>query len=208
MQLSRGELAHVSERECLGLRSIDQRWDGGLEQAFLIPLLFADARHYVFFYLLAGTWVAEFSLMLAMPGGPHLLEALVLALLGYPDQAQVRAREAIAVARRLDHPGSLAFTLALSCLTCLPLKQAELAETHSLELRELARERGMRFWDHGCAIFGGWAAKVHGAQADITDQYTVFSKSFILYRHIFSPKDLIFYYLNAYSRDRCSRHHY
>jgi cell shape-determining protein MreD len=42
-------------------------------------LLFADARHYVFFYLFAGTWLAEFSLMLAMPGGPHLLEALVLA---------------------------------------------------------------------------------------------------------------------------------
>jgi len=42
-------------------------------------LLFADARHYVFFYLFAGTWVAEFSLMLAMPGGPHVLEALVLA---------------------------------------------------------------------------------------------------------------------------------
>lgn len=42
-------------------------------------LLFADARHYVFFYLAVGTWIAEFSLMLALPGGPHLLEALVLA---------------------------------------------------------------------------------------------------------------------------------
>jgi hypothetical protein len=42
-------------------------------------LLFADARYYVFFYLFAGTWVAELSLMLALPGGPHLLEALVLA---------------------------------------------------------------------------------------------------------------------------------
>lgn len=42
-------------------------------------LLFADARHYVIFYLFVGTWVAELSLMLALPGGPHWLEALVLA---------------------------------------------------------------------------------------------------------------------------------
>ena len=42
-------------------------------------LLFADARHYVFVYLFAGTWIAEVSLILAMPGGPNLLGALVLA---------------------------------------------------------------------------------------------------------------------------------
>ncbi len=42
-------------------------------------LLFADARHYVFMYLFVGTWIAEVSLVLAMPGGPDMLEALVLA---------------------------------------------------------------------------------------------------------------------------------
>lgn len=42
-------------------------------------LLFADARHYVFVYLFVGTWIAEVSLILAMPGGPNLLGALVLA---------------------------------------------------------------------------------------------------------------------------------
>ena len=42
-------------------------------------LLFADARYYVFIYLFAGTWVAEVSLMLAMPGGPGIWGGLVFA---------------------------------------------------------------------------------------------------------------------------------
>jgi cell shape-determining protein MreD len=42
-------------------------------------LLFADARPYVFIYLFAGTWIAEVVLALAMPGGPSLLNVLVLA---------------------------------------------------------------------------------------------------------------------------------
>jgi len=42
-------------------------------------LLFADARYFVFIYLFAGTWFAEVSLMLAMPGGPGILGGLVLA---------------------------------------------------------------------------------------------------------------------------------
>jgi len=42
-------------------------------------LLFADARYFVPIYLFAGTWIAEMALMLAMPGGPGVLAALVLA---------------------------------------------------------------------------------------------------------------------------------
>ena len=42
-------------------------------------LLFADSRYYVFIYLFVGTWVAEVSLMLAMPGGPGILGGLVFA---------------------------------------------------------------------------------------------------------------------------------
>jgi len=42
-------------------------------------LLFADSQYYVFIYLFAGTWVAEVSLMLVMPGGPGLLGWLVFA---------------------------------------------------------------------------------------------------------------------------------
>lgn len=42
-------------------------------------LLFADARYYTPIYLFVGTWLAELALMLAMPGGPGVLLALVLA---------------------------------------------------------------------------------------------------------------------------------
>lgn len=42
-------------------------------------LLFADARYYVFMYLFVGTWIAEVSLILTMPGERNLLGALVLA---------------------------------------------------------------------------------------------------------------------------------
>jgi len=64
-------------------------------------LLFADARHYVYIYLFVGTWTAEVALILAMPGGPSLLGALVLAPVSALGTALVcGAAESVAAAIR------------------------------------------------------------------------------------------------------------
>lgn len=64
-------------------------------------LLFADARHYVFVYLFVGTWVAEVTMMFAMPGGGGLLAALVLApLTALTTSLVCGAAEALAAAVR------------------------------------------------------------------------------------------------------------
>ena len=64
-------------------------------------LLFADARHYVFIYLFCGTWLSEFVLMLAMPGGPGIMGAVVLAPISALGTAAVcGAAESVAAAIR------------------------------------------------------------------------------------------------------------
>jgi cell shape-determining protein MreD len=64
-------------------------------------LLFADARHYVFIYLFAGTWLTEMALMLAMPGGPNPVAGLVQAPISALGTALVcGAAESVAAAIR------------------------------------------------------------------------------------------------------------
>jgi predicted ATPase len=83
--------------------------------------------------------------------------ALVLWLLGYPDQALKKQQEALALARQLNHPFSLAtalgFGLRLAALrrdTQLVLAQVEATIT-------LSTEHGFPFWQAWATILQGWA---------------------------------------------------
>jgi len=66
-------------------------------------LLFADARYFVPISVFAGTWIAELVLMLAMPGGPGILAALVVAPISAAGTALVcgTAESLVAAVRRL-----------------------------------------------------------------------------------------------------------
>ncbi|MDH3600290.1 MAG: hypothetical protein OEU26_11690, partial [Candidatus Tectomicrobia bacterium] len=91
--------------------------------------------------------------------------AFTLWLQGYPETALTKADDALAMARELEHPFSLAFALvyatALHQYRRDPKRVAELAE----ELSTLAVGRGFTFFAGPAHIYRGWAR----AEAGETD---------------------------------------
>lgn len=76
--------------------------------------------------------------------------------LGHADRALERAARALALAREMQHPFSLAIALCLGA----ELHQFHLDETTTLELAqegvELCREQGFPFWEGTALILQGW----------------------------------------------------
>jgi DNA-binding winged helix-turn-helix (wHTH) protein/predicted ATPase len=83
--------------------------------------------------------------------------AWALWYLGYPDRALKKSHEALALARRLDHPYSLCYALnfaaALHCFRREKRQTRELAEGGLT----LASEQGFPFWSAIGTILRGWA---------------------------------------------------
>jgi predicted ATPase len=77
--------------------------------------------------------------------------------LGHPEQALERSRQALELARSLEHPFSLAIALCLGA----ELHQFYLDEVAALDLAgeavELCREQGFPFWEGTALILRGWA---------------------------------------------------
>ena len=101
---------------------------------------------------------------------PHVVSqaflGLVLFCLGFPDRALVRSGAAIAEARRLAHPPSLAASLSLgNVLLSLDGDIATLQE-RAEELMTLANEHGFPFWRALGTIYCGW---VKAKSDDIAD---------------------------------------
>jgi len=73
--------------------------------------------------------------------------ACCLWCLGYPDQALQRSRDAVALARELGHPFSLADVLCWAgCLFNEMGRDWHALEDHAAELTRLAEEKGMQAW--------------------------------------------------------------
>jgi predicted ATPase len=70
------------------------------------------------------------------------LGATALHLLGYPDQARQRSREAVALARERAHPYGLAWALARATCVDLLRRDAQAARARADELVTLATEQG------------------------------------------------------------------
>lgn len=83
-------------------------------------------------------------------------------LLGYPDQAVERGREAIALARALAHPFSLAFALNWTATVHQFRREAAAAQEHAEALLGLARERGFAVWIAFGGVLRGWALVEQG----------------------------------------------
>jgi predicted ATPase len=85
-----------------------------------------------------------------------------LWMLGYPEQALQRGREALALARELGHPTSLAQALLLVAV----LHQFRRDVSQTLELAEalegLAADQGLLFYLAGGSVLRGWALVVRG----------------------------------------------
>jgi predicted ATPase len=85
-----------------------------------------------------------------------------LWMLGYPEQALQRGREALALARELRHPASLAQTQAL--VAVLYQYRRDVAETLELaeELQGLAADQGLLFHLAAGSVLRGWALVERG----------------------------------------------
>jgi predicted ATPase len=88
--------------------------------------------------------------------------AVALWLVGYPDQAQVRIREARALAERLGAPYCLAFAQSFSAWIHVRRGEAAAAEACCDALVALAAEQGYAFFLAEGTIFRGWALAEQG----------------------------------------------
>ncbi|HEX2527181.1 MAG TPA: adenylate/guanylate cyclase domain-containing protein [Geminicoccus sp.] len=78
-------------------------------------------------------------------------------LAGRPDTGLALVRQGLAEARRLRHPVSLAFALALGSIALVLRREPRACETAAKELLALSREYGFTFYATGGEIFLGWA---------------------------------------------------
>jgi predicted ATPase len=92
--------------------------------------------------------------------------ALDLLALGFPTQARRWNREAVAWARTLSHPHTLAFTLHYSAIFHLIAGDALLAEQAIDELRALAGEHRFSVWLAGADAMRGCLLASRGADAE------------------------------------------
>src|SRR5262249_29002715 len=86
----------------------------------------------------------------------RVMMALVLWMLGYPDQAVQRSQEALTLAHALAHPYSLAYTLFVSAVLRRYRREWQMAQAHTEAALALATE-------HGFARYVALGAVIQGA---------------------------------------------
>jgi predicted ATPase/DNA-binding winged helix-turn-helix (wHTH) protein len=89
-----------------------------------------------------------------------------LWFLGYPEQALRRSREALTLARGLDHPFSLVAALALAAWFHQLRRESALTQELAEEAVALSRERGFAYRLSQGTILRGWALAVQGQEEE------------------------------------------
>jgi len=88
--------------------------------------------------------------------------AMMLWLLGYPDYALRRSREALALARELSHPFSLGFALYYSAWVHQQRGERQAVEERIEATLTLAAEQGLTRWALQGAVLKGWLLAQQG----------------------------------------------
>jgi predicted ATPase len=83
--------------------------------------------------------------------------AVALWLLGYPDQAAQRSREAVALGGDLGQPSSLALALHFGAILRQFRRDGPAVQGSAEALMAIATEYGFKFWLAGSQIMRGWA---------------------------------------------------
>ncbi len=86
---------------------------------------------------------------------------LALWLMGKPDQALSKSNDAIALARKIEHPFSIAYALNFSAWLHYMLRQVDSAATLADEVISLSSEHGF-FWVTLGSVIAGWAQASKG----------------------------------------------
>jgi predicted ATPase/class 3 adenylate cyclase len=98
-----------------------------------------------------------------------LFKVLALWLLGYPDQALQRGREALTLAQELAHPFSLAFALYNAATLHQYRRENQAAREWAEAAMTFASEQGFSIWMERGSVLQGWALAEKGqAEEGIT----------------------------------------
>jgi predicted ATPase len=89
--------------------------------------------------------------------------AVALWLLGYPDQAVQRSREAVALGRELGQPSTLALALYFAAVLRQYRREGPAAQGSAEATTAIATEHGLSFWRAGGLVLRGWALAEQGA---------------------------------------------
>ncbi len=92
----------------------------------------------------------------------HCRAAQTLWALGFPGQAQLRVRQALGLAQRLEHPYSLVFALNNQAWVHMYCRKAEATEHCAAQAARLAVENGFAFHTVWAEVMRGWAVTVAG----------------------------------------------
>jgi predicted ATPase len=104
---------------------------------------------------------------------------IVLFCLGFPDEALARSSAAIAEARRLAHPPSLAGSLSLGALLLSLLGNYAVLGEWAGQLVAMATEQGFPVWRAWGAIFRGW---IKVKNFDVTEGMSLLRSGLAAYR--------------------------
>jgi predicted ATPase len=88
--------------------------------------------------------------------------AVALWLLGYPDQAVERSREAVALGRELGQPGTLALAQFFAAMLRQYRREGPAVQRHAEAVTAIATEHGFSFWLGNGLLMSGWALAEQG----------------------------------------------
>jgi serine/threonine protein kinase/predicted ATPase len=92
----------------------------------------------------------------------------LLWLMGFPEQGLESSRRAVALAREVDHPSSLAHALCLSAGVVSACGKLDLHREQNEELMRLSNEKGIRLFEAWAILEDGWIRVCHGEHEDGT----------------------------------------
>ncbi|HSR34743.1 MAG TPA: hypothetical protein VLY63_29585, partial [Anaerolineae bacterium] len=92
--------------------------------------------------------------------------AMSMWMLGYPDQARQSSHKALTLAQEIDHPFSLAWTLAHATIVHQFRREAQAVQERAEALMTLSSEQAFPHWLPYGMILRGWALTAQGAGAE------------------------------------------
>jgi DNA-binding winged helix-turn-helix (wHTH) protein/predicted ATPase/class 3 adenylate cyclase len=162
------DLLHLSRRRNDSAGLVMGHYSSGRNLMFAGS--FASSRSHLETVLALYDPNAHFSLVRQTGIHPQLAAqaalGVVLFCLGFPDQALAQSNKAIAEARRLPHPPTLAMSLGIDALLLSIIGDDIGLEQRADDLVAVATDQGFPFYRATGAIFRGW---VKAKNSDVTD---------------------------------------
>jgi predicted ATPase len=125
---------------------------------------------------------ASYATVLQTGSHPRMTQAFLgnaLLCLGYPEQAEARSTAAIAEARALAHPTSVAVSLVIGALQLSLTGDSATLQALAEELHAVATEQGLPAYRAWATIYRGWTRVDRG---DLTDGMALLSDGVTAYR--------------------------